>query len=103
MNILITTTDSYVPYAGVLLQSLKDSNPEMELNVFIVSCDITDNNSKKLKRLFDSADGKHTVHFPVISDMLMQEISEITPYLPPNFNISFTLRLYSAQVLPPAV
>jgi hypothetical protein len=54
MNILIAISDSYVPYAAVMLQSLVDSNPKLCFNVYIICPDVTAENLKKRHKQFNN-------------------------------------------------
>lgn len=52
MNILITISNSYVPYAAVLLQSMYDNNPGLSFDVYIICPDISEENKNKLQDQF---------------------------------------------------
>lgn len=107
MNILITISNSYVPYAAVLLQSLVDSNPDLTFDAYIVCPDITEENKLKLSRGFVVGNESYNVKmggvklfFPDICDEVRQEIGEMSPYIVQSLNTSFVLRLYAPRILP---
>ncbi len=49
MNILCTTDDNYVPYCGIMLTSLFETNKSSNINVYLI---LTDSVSDKNKKLF---------------------------------------------------
>ena len=99
MNILITISDSYTPYAGAMLQSMADNNHDLPLDIYVVAPDITDENRDKLSRQF-AQNKNFNIIFPFISDTVRKEIDSMEKYLPKPFNTSFLLRLYSYRILP---
>lgn len=97
MNILITISDSYVPYAAVTLQSLVDSNPTTPFDIYIICPDITENNKQTLRKQFSSRGGV-VIWYIDIYDQVKMEIEDLSQKLP--MHISFILRLYAAHLLP---
>lgn len=98
MYILITINNKYVPYAGVLLQSLRDYNKGNPICVYVLSLDITSSNKQKLQTLFN--DKYCSILFPEITEDVKKHIQSIMPYLPKHIDISFMLRLFVAQMIP---
>lgn len=101
MNILITISDSYVPYAGVMLQSLADSNPELTFDVYIICPDISQTSKKMLDEQFKNEKSEAIrLEFPDIPQNINDEINRMAPYLVKSLNTSFILRLYSPRIIP---
>lgn len=105
MNILITISDSYVPYAAAMLQSLKDTNKGLSFCIYIVCLDITEDNKRKLEKSFkliddDAGAGNINIIFPKIDKDILDEILNTTPHLGNWINVSFVLRLFASRILP---
>lgn len=111
MNILITTSNSYIPYAAVLLQSLSEKNADMIFDVYIVCPDITEDNKLKLHRQFTRKsqgsssinEGSINILFPVINHEILNEITELSSHLIKTLNLYFIIRLYASHILPDSV
>ena len=101
MNILLSVNNKYVPYTGVLLQSLKDYNPGMPITVYILSLDITSSSKQKLQSVF--TDKYCSVIFPKINDDVRGQIHSISLHLPKYMDVSLMLRLFVAQVIPETI
>lgn len=106
MNILLAISDSYVPYTAAMLQSMADSNPELSLDIYIISPDISKENKDKLEKSFNSKTNRPTtdritrIIFPDISHSIRDEINNIAPHLEKSFNTSYILRLFAPRILP---
>ena len=61
MNVFVTISDSYVGYTAVMLQTLAESNVELDFDVWVVCPDITDVNKQKLQRQFSSHRGEEAL------------------------------------------
>ena len=102
MNILIAISNSYIPYAAVMLQSLADSNPNLCFNVYIICPDVTAGNLEKLHKQFNNliTTGQIFIHCPQIPQQIQDEIKDISPYIIEKLNTSFILRLFAPRILP---
>ena len=105
MNVFVTISDSYVGYTAVMLQTLAESNVEMDFDVWVVCPDITDVNKQKLQRQFSSHRGEEALggvnlHFPPISADVKAGIKDMASYLVKTLNTFFVLRLYATEILP---
>lgn len=107
LNIMLTVTDSYIPYAAVTIQSIKDSNKDILIDVYVICLDVSAENKKKLLSQFDHSKvvkkGGVRVIFPEISESVVRELEEVGKYLLKWHNTSFLLRLYATQILPESV
>lgn len=101
MNVLITISNSYVPYTAVLLRSMNDANPDLTFDVYIICPDITDDSKVKLR--IECQGGGINIFFPEIYDSIKKDIDRMTPYLVASLNTSFILRLYASDILPDTV
>lgn len=101
MNILIAISNSYIPYAAVMLQSLSDSNPNHCFNIYIICPDITTENLEKLHKQFNNnVAGQISIFCPEIPQQIHDEIKDISPFIIEKLNTSFILRLFAPRILP---
>lgn len=99
MNILITISDSYAPWAAAMLQSMVDNNTDLELAFYIIAPDISEVNKTKLNEQF-AVKENCKIYFPIISDEIKEEINGMNHYLLSCFNTSYIMRLYAPRILP---
>lgn len=106
MNILITISNSYVPYAAVLLQSLSDKNPGLSFDVYIICPDISEENKNKLQNQFINENNEKdagcliNIIFPDMRDEITNEINDMSSRLVKSANSIVLLRLYASDILP---
>lgn len=105
MDILLTITNSYIPYTAAMLQSLRDTNKGMSFCIYIICLDITEDNKRNLEKSFKRDDydvetGNINIIFPIINKDILEEIEKTTPHLGKWINVSFVLRLFAYRILP---
>ncbi|MBQ7947866.1 MAG: hypothetical protein IJ277_06850 [Bacteroidaceae bacterium] len=103
MNILITISDSYVPYAAAMLQTMADTNRELSLDIYIMSPDLKEQNKSKLVRSFEHYGDEQDnirLYFPEIPVPVKKDIDKMAPHMGKFFDTSYILRLYAPRILP---
>lgn len=102
MNILIAISNSYVPYAAVMLQSLTDSNPNLTFDVYAICPDITRENIQKLNTQFskNGYNDRIRIFFPHINEQIHKDIERMSPHMVKSLNTAYILRLYAPHILP---
>lgn len=94
----MTLSESYVPYCGVTIKSLIDTNKDLALNIHILSLNITNKSKNLLRSEIINSENIH-IHFLEISEKMQDTINTISSKLPSHFNIYFILRLFADRIL----
>lgn len=67
INILCTPDDNYIPYCGIMLTSLFENNRDININLYVISCQLSEENQKKIRLLCNKYCAR--LHFiPVSND-----------------------------------
>lgn len=95
INILCATDDAYVPYCGIMLTSLFESNRSSVFHVFVISSDLSEAGRSALSRLGDTYGS--TISFVAIDRKLVENFPiKKTDHV----SLATYYRLFAPKILP---
>lgn len=94
-NILCSTDDNYIPYCGIMLTSLFESNKENTFNVYIQCGNINDNNRSILKEMERRYDNKI-----IIINVEGKDLPDCPIRQGDHVSIAAYYRLFAPKILP---
>ena len=99
INILCATDDNYVPYCGIMLTSVFDSNKDTQVNAYIlIDKELSSVSDKKLQKLAEKYNNK--IYYCMVDNSFLEKF----PIKGMNYwSIATYYRLYATDLLPKSV
>lgn len=98
IHILLSITDSYIPYCAVTIVSIFENNINEKFCIHIICNDLTSQNKSKLEQLFNRYN--QNLNLILTKPSIIQKITNIKNKIPSKYHISIFYRLFIADLLP---